>query len=113
MAYSEQRGIRLRNRTSAPRTPVFDRTTQQLVDFLWTELRVGTEFVKLASISRNVAAAGRRRAGARKAHDTALKMLSTSTFLPESVQSQLRSALRGLKQKLEKLGETFSEEPSA
>lgn len=116
MAHSEQLDDWLRQRPYLPQAApvsIFDRVTQQQIDFLWTELRIGNEFVKLASISRNLEAIGRRRAGARKAYDVAFKMLASNTSLSEAVRDHLCSELRGLKRKLEEMGELFTQEPGA
>lgn len=115
-AYSEQLDEWLRHRPTRSQTnpaAIFDRALQLQIDFLWTELRIGNEFVKLALISRNVDAVSRRRAGARKAYDAALKMLSANDTLSDAIRRQLLSELRGLKRKLEELGETFAPEPGA
>ena len=83
------------------------RTIRDHSQFLWIELETGRQFARLAKNTKHDHIATRRRNAARVAYDTIQRFLFRPPCLPESELQLFRSELRGFRQELEQLGETF------
>ena len=75
-------------------------------DFLKNELQTGITFADLALTAKHDDRRERNKANARKAYDTALRFIDTSSPTPE-ITAELKHRLEHLRAQLKELGETI------
>ena len=88
--------------------PALDQACQGARTFLYTEIKIGHSFAKMASRSKyDRKRSDRQRKAARKAYDAVEHLLPQVPLLPQTDVQQLKRELETLKEKLKKLGEKF------